>query len=152
MSRKTATTYSCLMASLVITLFSSKVCAQKADVSAPVDFVSAEELKAKIARNEPVVIIDVRATTGLIESDNKIKGSVHVKLRHLRSRLGYPPLKDVPHDRPVVTYCACPNDESGIRAAQVLIDAGFSRVRVLKGGWVAWKKVNGPVEPFARVM
>ena len=139
-------------ASVVIISFSSTVHAQKADVLAPVDFVSPEELKAKMVRNEPVVIIDVRATTGMLESENKIKGSVHVKLRHLRSRLSFPPLKDVPHNREVVTYCACPNDESGIRAAQVLIDAGFTRVRVLRGGWLAWKKINGPVEPFSHVM
>jgi len=117
-----------------------------------VHFVTAEELKAKISRNDPVAIIDVRATSGLLESDNKIKGAVYVKLRRLRSRLGMPPLKDVPRNREVVTYCACPNDEASIRAAQVLIEAGFTRVRVLKGGWVTWKKVNGQVEPLAKVM
>lgn len=119
---------------------------------ADVQFVTAEELKSKIARNEPVAIIDVRATSGLLEADNKIKGAVYVKLRRLKSRLGLPPLKDVPRDREVVTYCACPNDESSIRAAQVLTDAGFTRVRVLKGGWVTWKKLNGQVEPLAKVM
>jgi rhodanese-related sulfurtransferase len=117
-----------------------------------VQFLSAEELKAKIARNEPVAIIDVRATTGLSDADNKIKGAVHVKLRRLRSRLMMPPLKDVPRDREIVTYCACPNDEASIRAAEVLKAAGFSRVRVLKGGWVTWKKTKGQVEPLTKVL
>ena len=117
-----------------------------------VQFVTAEELKSKVTKNEPVVIIDVRATSGLLEGDNKIRGAVYVKLRRLKARLGLPPLKDVPRDREVVTYCACPNDESSIRAAQVLLDAGFSRVRVLKGGWVSWKKVSGQIEPLAKVM
>ena len=117
-----------------------------------VQFVTAEELKSKITKNEPVVIIDVRATSGLLEGDNKIKGAVYVKLRRLKARLDLPPLKDVPRNREVVTYCACPNDESSIRAAQVLLDAGFSRVRVLKGGWVSWKKVSGQIEPLAKVM
>jgi rhodanese-related sulfurtransferase len=141
-----------LWAGAVTLSLSSTALAQKVDVLAPVDFVSADELKAKMARSEPVVIIDVRATTETLESENKIKGAIHVKLRHLRSRLSFPPLKDVPRNREVVTYCACPNDESGIRAAQVLIDAGFTRVRVLKGGWLAWKRINGPVEPFSSVM
>lgn len=117
-----------------------------------VQFVTAEELKSKISKNEPVAIIDVRATSGLLEADNKIKGAVYVKSRRLKSRLGLAPLKDVPRDREVVTYCACPNDESSIRAAKVLTDAGFTRVRVLKGGWVTWKKINGQVEPLAKVM
>ena len=120
--------------------------------AAEVQFVSAEELKAKIAKNEPVAIIDVRATSGLAEADNKIKGAVYVKLRRLKSRLMMPPLKDVPRDREVVTYCACPNDEASIRAAEVLQSAGFSRVRVLKGGWVNWKKMKGQVEPLAKVL
>jgi rhodanese-related sulfurtransferase len=115
-----------------------------------IQFITADELKGKLAKNEPVVIIDVRATSGLLDSDNKIKGAIHVKLRRLKSRLSFPPLKDVPRNREVVTYCACPNDESAMRAAQVLSETGFSRVRVLKGGWVTWKKINGQVEPMAR--
>jgi rhodanese-related sulfurtransferase len=117
--------------------------------AAEVQYVTADELKAKLAKNEPVTIIDVRGSTGL-EDDNKIKGAVYVKLRKLKSRLGLPPLRDVPRDREVVTYCACPNDESSIRAAQVLTESGFKRVRVLKGGWVTWKRAKGQVEPLAK--
>jgi rhodanese-related sulfurtransferase len=114
------------------------------------EFITAEELKAKIASNQPVTIIDVRSVSGLGNDERKIKGSIHVKLRRLRSRLGFAPLKDAPRDREVVTYCACPSDEAGIQAAQVLREAGFKRVRVLKGGWVAWQKANGQVESAAR--
>lgn len=116
------------------------------------EFITAEDLKARLARNEPVAIIDVRSAGGLSDSDNKIKGAVYVKLRRLRSRLAFPPLRDVPRDRMVVTYCACPNDESSVRAAQVLMDAGFKQVRVLKGGWLVWQKAKGQVEPLARGM
>jgi rhodanese-related sulfurtransferase len=112
----------------------------------PVQFVSAEELKAKLARNEPVTVIDVRATSEFANSENKIKGAIHVKVRKLHSRLALPPLKNIPRDSEVVTYCACPNDEASIRAAQELMNAGFKRVRALKGGWVAWKKTNGQIE------
>jgi rhodanese-related sulfurtransferase len=116
------------------------------------EFITAEDLKARLARNEPVAIIDVRGAGGLSDGDNKIKGAVYVKLRRLRSRLAFPPLRDVPRDRMVVTYCACPNDESSVRAAQVLMDAGFKQVRVLKGGWLVWQKAKGQVEPLARGM
>lgn len=113
------------------------------------EFVTAEELKAKLARNEPLTIIDVRSASGL-GSENKIKGAYYVKLRRLKYRLGFSPLKDAPRDREVVTYCACPNDEASVKAAQLLRESGFKRVRVLKGGWVVWKKANGQVEPMAR--
>ena len=115
-----------------------------------VEFITAEELKGKIARNQPVTIIDVRSVGGLGNDERKIKGSIHVKLRRLRSRLAFSPLKDLPRDREGVTYCACPSDEAGIRAAQLLLEAGFKRVRVLKGGWVVWQKANGQIEPAPR--
>ncbi len=118
--------------------------------SSETEFITADELKAKLAKNEPVTIIDVRGANGLSENADKIKGAVYVKLRRLKYRLGFPPLRDVPRKRQVVTYCACPNDESSVRAAQVLRESGFKHVRVLKGGWVVWKKANGQVEPMAR--
>jgi rhodanese-related sulfurtransferase len=122
-----------------------------AQASVAVQFVTAEELKAKLAKNEPVAIIDVRGSSTLAQNDNKIKGAVYVKLRKLKSRLAMPPLRDVPRDREVVTYCACPNDESSIHAAQMLLESGFTRVRVLKGGWVTWKRANGQVEPMSKI-
>ncbi len=120
--------------------------------SSEVEFITAEELKAKLAKNEPVTVIDVRAASGSLDGGNKIKGAVYAKLRRLKSRLAFPPLRDVPRNREVVTYCACPNDESSVRAVQILREAGFKHVRVLKGGWVVWKKANGQVEPMARGM
>jgi len=60
------------------------------------------------------------------------------------------PLKDAPRDREIVTYCACPRDEASIRAAQILLDAGFTRVYVLQGGWQMWLKANGQTEPRPR--
>lgn len=114
--------------------------------SATVDFITAQELKSKIAQNELVTIIDVRSTSSYAASEDKIKGAIHVKLRRLKARLAFPPLKSVPRDSVVVTYCACPSDESSVRAAKVLTDAGFKRVRVLKGGWQEWLKANGQVE------
>ena len=111
-----------------------------------VELMGAEELKRKVDGNEPVTIIDVRATDSFLDSGGKIKGAIHVKPRRLKARLAMPPLKDIPRDREVVTYCACPADEASIRAAQVLSAAGFKRVRVLKGGWQAWLSTRGQVE------
>jgi rhodanese-related sulfurtransferase len=114
--------------------------------SAQTDFISADELKTKLAKNEPVEIIDVRGANGLSVGADKIKGAHYVKSRRLKYRLGFPPLNGIPRDREVVTYCACPNDEAALRAAGVLREAGFKRVRVLKGGWALWKKANGQIE------
>ena len=115
-----------------------------------VNMITAEELKAKMANNQPVVIVDVRSSEGFANSGTTVKGSVHFKLRKLKYRLQYPPFKDLPRDREIVTYCACPKDEASIAAAQVLQSSGFTRVRVLQGGWTEWQRVNGPVQPRAK--
>ena len=112
-----------------------------------VETITAEELMAKLAGNQPVMIIDVRSPQGYAASTTTIKGAIHFKVRKLKSRLKYAPLKDLPKDREIVTYCACPNDESSITAAQVLQASGFTRVRVLQGGWNEWLRAKGPVEP-----
>jgi len=121
--------------------------AQKAAAAAA--FMSADQLKAKLARNEPVTIIDVRDTDSYLHN-NKIKGSIHVKLRRLSYRLTMAPLRNAPRDREIVTYCACSQDEASIRAAQILTDAGFTRVRVLQGGWQMWLRAKGQTEPRPR--
>jgi rhodanese-related sulfurtransferase len=112
-----------------------------------VTFITAEELKSKVSSNSPVTIIDVRGSEAYAASSTTIQGALHVKLRKLKSRLAYAPLKDVPKDREVVTYCACPKDESSIKAAQILAAGGFTRVKVLQGGWNEWLRAGGPVQP-----
>jgi rhodanese-related sulfurtransferase len=115
-----------------------------------VAFISADELKTKMASNAPVTIIDVRGSEGYAASNSTVKGAIHFKLRRLKARIAYAPLRDLPKDREIVTYCACPKDESSISAAQVLQASGFTRVRVLQGGWTEWLKANGPVQPKSK--
>jgi len=122
----------------------------QAQTDPAVQTISAEELKAKVTANQPVMIIDVRSSEGYANSNKTVKGAIHFKLRKLKSRLVFPPLKNLPKDQEIVTYCACPKDESSIAAAQILQASGFKRVRVLQGGWQEWLKANGPVEPRAK--
>src|SRR5689334_21356051 len=119
----------------------------RAQTPPAVDMISADELKAKLAGNQPVTIIDVRSSEGYAASTTTIKGAIHFKTRKLKYRLSYPPLKDVPKNQEIVTYCACPKDQSSIAAAQILQASGFKHVRVLQGGWNEWLRVSGPVEP-----
>jgi rhodanese-related sulfurtransferase len=123
------------------------IAAHAQNAAPAVEMISAEDLKAKVTANHPVTIIDVRSSEGYAAATTTIKGAIHFKVRKLKSRLVYPPLKDIPKDREIVTYCACPKDESSISAAQILQAAGFKRVRVLQGGWQEWLRANGPVEP-----
>jgi rhodanese-related sulfurtransferase len=129
---------------LITFLMSSAVLAQTKTPT--VQLITVNELKSQLSANQAVTIIDVRSSEGYAQSDKRIKGAIHVKLRRLQSRIWMPPLKDVPRDQQVVTYCACPSEHSSIEAAQVLLSSGFKNVKALKGGWVEWLKISGQVE------
>lgn len=111
----------------------------------PVGFITPEELKTKISQNEALAIVDVRGPSAYAQSEKTIKGALHTKLRRVAYRL-----RDLPRDKEVVTYCACPDDEAAIIAARALLSNGFKRVLVLKGGWNAWLQAGGPVQPRPR--
>lgn len=124
--------------------------AARAQNAPAVQMITAQELKTKVTSSQPVMIIDVRSSEGYANSNSTVKGALHFKLRKLKARLAFSPFKDMPKDREIVTYCACPKDESSIAAAQILQASGFKNVRVLQGGWQEWLKASGPVEPRAK--
>jgi rhodanese-related sulfurtransferase len=69
-----------------------------------VSMITAEELKAKMANNESVTVVDVRSAEGFANSGTTVKGSIHFKLRKLKYRLQYPPFKNLPKNSEIVTY------------------------------------------------
>jgi rhodanese-related sulfurtransferase len=131
----------------IIVMSSTFIQAQNAPA---VDMITAAELKAKVVNNDPVTIIDVRSSEGYAASTTTVKGAFHFKVRKIRARLAFPPLKDLPRDREIAIYCACPNDQSSVAAAQILKSSGFTRVKVLQGGWNEWLRVSGPVQSKPR--
>src|SRR5215471_14509780 len=114
----------------------------KADPTQKVEFIAAEELKKRIADNNPVTIVDVRGQNAYLQSDKIVQGAIHSQVRRVVHRL-----REVPRDSEVVTYCACPADEAAIIAARSLLSSGFKNVRVLKGGWNAWLEAGGQMRP-----
>lgn len=67
---------------------------------ADVERISVDELKAKIAKNEPLTIIDDRSEGSFESSETQIKGSIRMTVDQIQSRL-----KEIPRDREIVTYC-----------------------------------------------
>ena len=135
---------------LVLFVIGLGVVTAQAQQAPNVNMITAEELKAKMANNEAVTVVDVRSAEGFANSSSTVKGAIHFKLRKLKYRLQYPPFKNLPRNSEIVTYCACPRDQSSITAAQILQESGFTRVRVLQGGWSEWLRVGGPVQPRAK--
>lgn len=91
-----------------------------------------------------VTVIDVRS--GLIADADpvRIPGALNIALEQIDAQV-----HRVPRDRPVVVYCACPNDVSAVRAALKLRAAGIPDTWPLLGGIDGWKAAGYRLEPMA---
>jgi membrane protein DedA with SNARE-associated domain/rhodanese-related sulfurtransferase len=94
---------------------------------------------------EPI-IVDVRSATARALEPRWIPGALHVPIEEIAKHI-----KDLPRDRDIVLYCACPSEASAARVARVLMNHGFKKVRPLHGGLDAWRAagyaVVGITEP-----
>ena len=67
---------------------------------AEVERISVEDLKEKLAKNEPVFIIDSRSQGSYDGSETRIKGAIRIPLDEVESRLA-----EIPRDKEIVVYC-----------------------------------------------
>lgn len=106
--------------------------------------VEPQELADLLAQGSEVVIVDVRAAVAGPRSplDERIPGARHIELAAIDTVA----LHDWPTHVLTVTYCACPNDASAVKAAEKLAKRGLN-VRVLHGGYSGWIGAGYAVEP-----
>jgi membrane protein DedA with SNARE-associated domain/rhodanese-related sulfurtransferase len=100
------------------------------------------ELADKLARGEPVMLVDVRGAGA--DTGPRIPGALHAFLDSAM----FDGLPVLPEGMDLVTYCDCPNDISAARAALLLRKRGIPAV-VLAGGFPAWIAAGFPVETTA---
>ena len=62
--------------------------------------ITVEELKAMLARQAPVAVLDVRAGASYDDATMKIKGALRIPPDEVEARL-----KEIPRNSEVVTYC-----------------------------------------------
>jgi membrane protein DedA with SNARE-associated domain/rhodanese-related sulfurtransferase len=102
--------------------------------------ITVDELGQMLQSGETPVILDVRSSLELEQDPAIIRGAVHLALGDLEKRHG-----EIPHDKDVIVYCDCPNEESSSKTALLLRKKGFKRVRPLLGGIEAWRKGKHPM-------
>ena len=95
--------------------------------------IDVNELNEMMSRGEEPVVLDVRSRTHRELDGRRIPGARGVDLDDLERTLA-----QIPRDREVVVYCACPNEVTAVKVAMTLRDRGFQRVRPLIGGVDAW--------------
>jgi len=95
--------------------------------------ISAYELQKLIADGERPLIVDLRGKTTQQIDPRHIPEAINVSLDAIEHNSG-----DLPRDRKIVLYCACPNEATAAKAASVLLGRGYAWVRPLTGGLDAW--------------
>ena len=103
------------------------------------------ELGQMLDAGETPVIFDVRSVIELEQDPAIIRGAVHLAMDDLDKRR-----HEFPHDREIIIYCDCPNEESSAKTALLLRKRGFTRVRPLLGGIAAWREGNYPTEMWSK--
>jgi rhodanese-related sulfurtransferase len=99
------------------------------------------ELNEMMSRGDEPLVLDVRSRTHRELDGRRIPGARGVDLDDLEGTLA-----DLPRNREVVVYCACPNEVTAVKVAMQLRDRGFRRVRPLTGGVDAWVAAGLRVE------
>ncbi len=99
------------------------------------------DVMALLQQRGDVVLVDVRATSPEMPLANRIPGARHLDL----GALGEAALAGWPAAGEFITYCACPDDASAVKAAQWLKQQG-RRARVLRGGIEAWAEAGLALE------
>ncbi|BET12477.1 DedA family protein/thiosulfate sulfurtransferase GlpE [Pandoraea sputorum] len=87
------------------------------------------------------VVIDVRSAARRAVDPFTIPGAMAIEPDEIVAKL-----KDIPRDRRIVVFCACPNEVTAAKLAQELRRQGFSEVRPLLGGLDAWRDAGYTVE------
>ena len=93
----------------------------------------------KLAANGELIILDIRDEPSY--TAGHIPGAVLVPLAAVESAAASLSGTGVP----IVTYCACPAEESSIAAALKLRDNGVDGVHVLVGGYREWIRLDKPI-------
>jgi len=101
--------------------------------AAEVPRISVAELQALIAAGERPLIVDVRGSTSRRLDPRLIPDAIAIPLDDIHTQRD-----NLPQDRKIILYCACPNEASAAKAAKWLRNRGYPWVRPLKGGLESW--------------
>jgi membrane protein DedA with SNARE-associated domain/rhodanese-related sulfurtransferase len=100
-----------------------------------------EELKRQLDAGEQVYIVDLRHPLELVPDPFTLPGAILFSPDSLAERQS-----EIPRDRDIVLFCACPSEATAAKTAMILHKLGIERVRPLRGGYDEWKRLGYPLD------
>jgi cytochrome c oxidase cbb3-type subunit 3/ubiquinol-cytochrome c reductase cytochrome c subunit len=115
----------------------------QAKLDAKADFIKADLVKAEVVdRHATMIIVDARPPSDYARMH--IAGAISVPFYQVEAFS-----KQIPKDRFVLTYCACPHAES-VKVRDALRALGYPRVAVIDEGILVWRDRGYPVRGGAK--
>jgi cytochrome c oxidase cbb3-type subunit III len=106
------------------------------------DFVPVDVVKTELSRGATMIIADARAPGDYARMH--VAGAISLPFYEVEAYA-----KELPKDRAILTYCACPH-ASSVKARDALRALGFANVAVLDEGILAWRDRGYPVRGGAK--
>lgn len=105
------------------------------------DVISRDDLHRKIGQGDDFELVEVLAS----EEYEKfhLPGAINIPGDQLRDQT---PRRIPDKDREIVVYCASPACQASPRAAKLLTDMGYTKVKDYAGGKQHWREGGLPVE------
>ncbi|SRR5258706_1768563 len=91
--------------------------------------ISPDEMAALLDEDPDLIVLDARSDLARSDDPRTLPRSVFVRGDSLPDEL-----PEDAKERTIVTFCTCPSEASAALLAELLISAGYERVRVLTGG------------------
>ena len=103
--------------------------------------MSTAELKQRLDKQEDVMVLDVRSPEEFSGELGHIHGALNITIDELQGRIN-----ELEEYRNRQIAIVCRTDKRSARAANILKDACFSTINVVRGGMEQWRRHNLPVE------
>jgi rhodanese-related sulfurtransferase len=105
--------------------------------------IEPETLHDLLTANKRVLVFDIRQPLDLLAYSEIIPGATRVAPKEVMANPAI-----IPKEEDTVVYCTCPGEKTSREVLHRALALNFSRLKILKGGFAAWKAKGFPVEPY----
>lgn len=106
----------------------------------PAPRISQDDLRRRLDGGEPLTLLDVRQPAQMTGDRRTLPRATVMPPDKVERRYA-----ELPTDREVIVYCACPNEETSGRVVHWLNERGY-HARALTGGFDAWRNAGLPLD------